>query len=620
MPDEHADLDQLQLETTIGFAGNVPGGLLVHPDQKHLIYPLGNTIVIKNKDNNSQEFLSGHTDYVSCVAVSKSGRYVASGQSTHMGFKADVIVWDYEQKSLYCRLVLHKVKVEALSFSPNERYLVTLGGQDDGSVVCWDINKKEAVCGAPAAVLSAGVTYCVAFASSSNEMFVTGGKETLRVWELDVQNRIIRPTDCSMGQLKRIVKSIRVSADDQYFYCGTTSGDVLQINMKTKLLCLYGPAKDKFSLGVLALNLMGNNGEILVGAGDGTIALIKLVKNETFKKVRSTKIDGGVTSLALLGGGSQLFAGTALSQIFSVSFADFTHEVISACHYASVTDISFPYDYSRLFATCSKNDIRVWNAETSKELLRIIVPNMTCHAIEFMRDGKTILSAWDDGKIRAYTPESGKLKYTIHDAHNKGVTALAATSGNTRIISGGGEGQVRVWDVKGKEYNMARAMKEHKGSVTSIKVRKNDSQCVTSSIDGTCIIWDLERFVRNQIIFANTMFKVVCYQPDESQVITAGTDRKIGYWETYDGSLIRELDGTKSGAINGMDVSPDGNYFVTGGEDKLLKVWRYNEGEVTHVGVGHSGEITRLKICPHQNHIVSVSADGAVLRWKFPFQ
>ena len=27
--------------------------------------------------------------------------------------------------------------------------------------------------------------------------------------------------------------------------------------------------------------------------------------------------------------------------------------------------------------------------------------------------------AWDDGKIRAFYPESGKPMYTIHDAHNK---------------------------------------------------------------------------------------------------------------------------------------------------------------------------------------------------------
>ncbi len=118
-------------------AGNVPGGLLVHPDSNHLIYPLGNTVVIEDlmstrQDRSRQEFLSGHTNNVSCLAVSKSGRFVASGQVTHMGFKADVIVWDFERKTLYQKLTLHKVKVQALAFSPNDKFLVTLGGEDDG--------------------------------------------------------------------------------------------------------------------------------------------------------------------------------------------------------------------------------------------------------------------------------------------------------------------------------------------------------------------------------------------------------------------------------------------------------------------------------------------------------
>lgn len=56
------------------------------------------------------------------------------------------------------------------------------------------------------------------------------------------------------------------------------------------------------------------------------------------------------------------------------------------------------------------------------------------------------------------------------------------------------------------------------------------------------------------------------------QIITAGTDRKIAYWEIYDGSQIRDVDGSMSGSINGMDVSPDGETMVTGGDDKLVKV------------------------------------------------
>ena len=48
--------------------------------------------------------------------------------------------------------------------------------------------------------------------------------------------------------------------------------------------------------------------------------------------------------------------------------------------------------YSDVFVTSSKNDIRVWNTNTSKELLRITVPNMDCHAVAVTVDGKSIVS------------------------------------------------------------------------------------------------------------------------------------------------------------------------------------------------------------------------------------
>lgn len=49
---------------------------------------------------------------------------------------------------------------------------------------------------------------------------------------------------------------------------------------------------------------------------------------------------------------------------------------------------------------------------------------------------------WNDGEIRAFTPQTGRLMYEIHNAHSKGVTAIAITTCGHRIVSGGGEGQV----------------------------------------------------------------------------------------------------------------------------------------------------------------------------------
>ena len=58
-----------------------------------------------------------------------------------MGFKADVILWDFATHNMMARFSLHKVKVQALAFSPNDLYLATLGGRDDGTIVMWNIEK-----------------------------------------------------------------------------------------------------------------------------------------------------------------------------------------------------------------------------------------------------------------------------------------------------------------------------------------------------------------------------------------------------------------------------------------------------------------------------------------------
>lgn len=68
----------------------------------------------------------------------------------------------------------------------------------------------------------------------------------------------------------------QVAPDDSIFYCGTTTGDILGINMQSRLFQFIGPEKDRFSLGVTALVMMPT-GEFIVGGGDGTVVLVKQV-------------------------------------------------------------------------------------------------------------------------------------------------------------------------------------------------------------------------------------------------------------------------------------------------------------------------------------------------------
>lgn len=73
-------------------------------------------------------------------------------------------------------------------------------------------------------------------------------------------------------------------------------------------------------------------------------------------------------------------------------------------------------------------------------------------------------------------------------------------------------------------------------------------------------------------MFANTQFMGVCYHPSGVQIVTAGTDRKIGYWELYDASLIREIEASRSSGLNAIDITRDGEHIITGGNDQYVKV------------------------------------------------
>lgn len=144
---EKLQLKELEIISIFGFDGKIQSGLKIHPDQKHILFPLGNKVSIINFDSNKQEFLCGHTNTVSAINVSPSGKLIASGQINHMGFRAYIIIWNWETKKETGRHQLHKVRVESLTFTPNENFLISLGGRDCGQMLVWNITDNVALCG-----------------------------------------------------------------------------------------------------------------------------------------------------------------------------------------------------------------------------------------------------------------------------------------------------------------------------------------------------------------------------------------------------------------------------------------------------------------------------------------
>ncbi len=85
--------------------GHVYDGLLLHPDNEHIVYPLGSTVVIRHILSRTQTFLRGHDNKVSsnnniniAIKISRDGHYIISAQTSFPGFAADVIIWDFKTR------------------------------------------------------------------------------------------------------------------------------------------------------------------------------------------------------------------------------------------------------------------------------------------------------------------------------------------------------------------------------------------------------------------------------------------------------------------------------------------------------------------------------------------
>jgi cilia- and flagella-associated protein 52 len=268
-PKKESDaLKSLSLKSVYGFSGKVPNGHILHPLETYRLYPLGANIVVSkvsdessksktlqlNPSNSncldihgSKEFLASHDNEITCIAISSCGKYVASGQSTFLGFQAPIIVWDFSTRKSIYHLTLHKVKVEALAFSPSGRYLASLGGIDDNAIIIWDLQTGEPLCGHPASRDSSGPASCLKYFNNDEYSFVTGGDANLRIWELNVNTRKIKPSEIEMGQLKRVFLCIAIDSTDNFMYCGTSSGDIVKVSIKARLLTSSGPKKDAVS-------------------------------------------------------------------------------------------------------------------------------------------------------------------------------------------------------------------------------------------------------------------------------------------------------------------------------------------------------------------------------------
>lgn len=72
--------DQVELDHAIGFSGKVVNSVFLHPNAKDYVLIAGCSVVVGDlSDPHNQNFLTAHDDQITCLSVSNSGAFLASG-------------------------------------------------------------------------------------------------------------------------------------------------------------------------------------------------------------------------------------------------------------------------------------------------------------------------------------------------------------------------------------------------------------------------------------------------------------------------------------------------------------------------------------------------------------
>jgi WD40 repeat protein len=67
--------------------------------------------------------------------------------------------------------------------------------------------------------------------------------------------------------------------------------------------------------------------------------------------------------------------------------------------------------------------------------------------------------------------------------------------------------------------------------------------------------------------------------------------------------------------VSAVTISPDGKRIISGGNDKIVKVWNFNTGKNVRNFTGHLESILSVAISPNGKFIASGSRSEVVKIW-----
>ncbi|WP_299487631.1 TIR domain-containing protein [Acaryochloris sp. IP29b_bin.137] len=346
------------------------------------------------------------------------------------------------------------------------------------------------------------------------------------------------------------------------------------------------------------IRIWGNNGKLKAKwiAHKDRVTSVNFSPNLGQKKIVSSSIDG------------------------TVKLWDTSGRIIwEKSHTQPVHNVVFSRDGKNIASTSDDKMIRIWN-EDGRLIHTLMDHKNTVFSASFDLEGNTIASASLDNTVKLWNLSNGQTIKTLN--HNHSVNSVAFSPDGQIVASGTQEGKIRFWSKDGQELQFCDV--DHNASINEIKFL-SDNQIASAGEDKAVKLWSLGR--QNNVLSCTLLqtFKghtgtvhslSSSTNTGRSLIISGGDDNVLRFWNLKENPFLKILDGHTMPVLQ-VRFSPDSQYLASVSLDKLVKVWKLNNGEyfILKDLVGHY----RLDFAPkaHNPLLALASSDNTVKLWSF---